>query len=188
MAFLISKLEQRILETLLYNLDKKLSIHQIANLLKTSYSHVYNKTRELLKEKLLIKETIGNSTILYLNLKNDLLRNAICHIELLRRNRWLKSHASIKEFFEKTESYQIDSVFFYANKIMICIDNFFVQTMLSDFLNSHFKELHKKVVFLSKKEVIPYLKPVIVAKKIAICNPDWYYKQLSDFMNHDKFK
>ena len=107
---MISKLEQRIIVVLLENLANKFSIHQIANTLKTSYAHVYNKVNSLVEQHLILTEKIGNALICKLNLHNDLLRNIVGHIELLKRDAYLKKHTQLQKIMEIIQSFLTNSI------------------------------------------------------------------------------
>ena len=189
---MISKLEQQILSTLLNHLDKRLSIHQISQILKKSYPNIYNKTNQLIDLKLLKKEKIGKATVCRLNIQNDLLRNILSHIDILKRDKKAEEDPATAEILKVLRTLPnylpIFTAFSFDSYIGICVHNTEIRDNLNQHLQKHlsFHDSSKVIVF-DKKALIKYIVPEIIAQKIILTNPENYYRLLSEIKSESLF-
>ncbi len=189
---MISKLDQQILSTLLNHLDRRLSINQIAQILKKSYPNIYNKTNELIDLKLLKKEKIGKATVCRLNIENDLLRNILSHMDIIKRDELMHDSPFLTKIAESLDSASpsigIITAFSFEGMVGICIQKSESKAELESFLLSRLsKQDCSKIIIFDKKSLMNYVVPEIISKKIILSNPDNYYRLLSEIKSESLF-
>jgi hypothetical protein len=176
---LIGKLEQRILEVLLSYYHRPLSIHQIAKVLNTSYPAVHAKTRELIKQEFIKEEKIGNAAICKLNFENDLLRNVLAHISLIKRNKYCNQHTELQElcnsFSHGFNAFSLSTIFFYDKIVYICLSNPFEETLIHSLVPKTTKNVNVK--FIAAKD-LRLLSSDMVANAVILYNPEYYYTSI----------
>jgi len=101
----MSRLELKIIDLMGRNQEKRFTINEIAKVLSESYSFVNKVINRLIKDKVIIKERIGNAYLCSLNLKND-KTIALLHLnEVNRKEEFYKENKEVKlileDFLEK---------------------------------------------------------------------------------------
>lgn len=189
---MISRLEQEIILALLHNLDKRLSIRQIAGILEKSYPNIYNKTTELIELNLLKKEKIGKSIVCRLNIQNDILRNVLAHIDLLKREKTLKKNTLLSKILLAIKllppHIPVLTAFSFGSYIGMCLDRPGYKDEILGLLSKSldYKEMSGIVLF-EKNELARFILPEIISKKIILHNPEIYYKLISEVKSESLF-
>jgi len=189
---LIGRLDQQILSALLNHLDKRLSIRQISQILKKSYPNIYNKTNELIDLRLLKKEKIGKATVCRLNIENDLLRNILSHIDILKRNKILKKNPQLEKIAKIIKSappsISIITAFFFEKYVGICVEkSVHIQELDKFFQEKMVFSEYSKIQIFAKSSLMKYVVPEIISKKIILSIPENYYRLLSEIKSESLF-
>lgn len=103
----------RILDTISSNLGDSLSINQLTEKIKKRYgtayyANIYEKLQDLKKEGLLNLDSIGRSSIIRLNLQNDLLTDFFAEIEIAKKIDFLKDKADMANLLAEMEDHLDD--------------------------------------------------------------------------------
>lgn len=94
-----------ILKFLSGSLGRAYTIREIADGLKSHYSLVFNNTKKLEKEGLLLSETIGKSSSISLNFESDLLITALSELELNEKASLLREKPLLGRLFMDLDTY-----------------------------------------------------------------------------------
>ena len=101
----MNRLQFEILKFLSGNLGRAYTIREIADGLKAHYSLVFNNTKKLEKEGLLLSETIGKSSSISLNFESDLLITALSELELNEKASLIRDIPRLRRLFTELEIY-----------------------------------------------------------------------------------
>jgi predicted nucleotidyltransferase len=94
------RVELKIIDLLMRNVEKKFTVNEIAKALNAYYSHVYKSVNKLAKEGVVIKEKVGKSHLCSLNFDNEKTIALIQLDEIERRNDFYNLKKEIKIILE----------------------------------------------------------------------------------------
>ena len=78
------------------SVNEKLTINEISTQLKETYSFVNKVTNKLIKDNIIIKQTIGNSHLCTLNLNNEKTQAYLTLNEIEKKEKFIEKNKNIK--------------------------------------------------------------------------------------------
>jgi len=98
------------------SVNEKLTINEISTQLKETYSFVNKVTNKLIKDNIIIKQTIGNSHLCTLNLNNEKTQAYLTLNEIEKKERFIEKNKNIRTLIsEITKKIQAECVLIFGS-------------------------------------------------------------------------